>query len=275
MPVAESIDQDVLLRTIDRERQSRLMSERLLEDKSRALYLSKEKVQEQYESLKQTQGQLLHSEKMASVGQLAAGVAHEINNPIGFVTSNVQTLTDLLKESYDGLVRVREIVQNLKSFVHLDKSEVQLADINEGLEATLKVVWNELKYKCQVEKKFGDLPRVRCFAGERNQVFLNLIVNAAQAIEGQGVVTITTDADTDNAFVRISDTGRGIPEEHLAQLFDPFFTTKPVGEGTGLGLSVSYGIVRKHDGDITVDSAVGKGTTFTVRLPLSGVVSED
>ena len=181
MPVAESIDQDVLLRTIDRERQSRLMSERLLEDKSRALYLSKEKVQEQYESLKQTQGQLLHSEKMASVGQLAAGVAHEINNPIGFVTSNVQTLTDLLKESYDGLVRVREIVQNLKSFVHLDKSEVQLADINEGLEATLKVVWNELKYKCQVEKKFGDLPRVRCFAGERNQVFLNLIVNAAEA----------------------------------------------------------------------------------------------
>lgn len=323
MPATESLDQDVLLRTIERERQARKASERLLEDKSRDLFLAKEKVQEQYESLKETQGQLLHSEKMASVGQLAAGVAHEINNPVGFVTSNVQTLTDyvgvyhtllhsyadlvaayesgdsesqatltkqiqevrdeedldyviddtaeLLKESHDGLVRVREIVQNLKSFVHLDKSEEQLADINAGLEATLKVVWNELKYKCELETHFGELPRLRCFAGELNQVFLNLIVNAAQAIEGQGTVTIKTDFDSDNLYVRVSDTGKGIAEEHLAQLFDPFFTTKPVGEGTGLGLSVSYGIIQKHNGDITVDSALGEGTTFTVRLPQTGV----
>jgi len=196
------VDHGVLMRTVDRERKARRMAEQLLEDKARELYVAREEVREQYESLKQTQGQLVHSEKMASVGQLAAGVAHEINNPIGFVTSNVQTLTDyidvyqnlirlsselvsavrggdttaqlrladqidelrdredvdsilddttdLLQESLDGLVRVREIVQNLKSFVHLDNAEEQLADVNDGLEATLKVVWNELKYKCRI-----------------------------------------------------------------------------------------------------------------------------
>ncbi|MEZ6060789.1 MAG: ATP-binding protein [Planctomycetaceae bacterium] len=316
------IDPGVLMRTVERERKARRIAEQLLEDKARELYLAREEVREQYNSLKQTQGQLVHSEKMASVGQLAAGVAHEINNPIGFVTSNVQTLTDyvdvfsslislsselvtavrnsdataalrladqidelrrredvddilddttdLLQESLDGLVRVREIVQNLKSFVHLDNAEEQLADVNDGIDATLKIVWNELKYKCRVEKNYGDLPKIRCFAGELNQVFLNLLVNAAQAIEDSGVITIATEATEREVLVRISDTGRGIAQEHLNQLFDPFFTTKPVGQGTGLGLSVSYGIVQKHRGTICVDSTVGQGTTFTVRLPIDG-----
>lgn len=314
------IDQDLLLRKIDREQKSRAAAERQLEDKSRELYMANETVREQLESLKATQGQLVHSEKMASIGQLAAGVAHEINNPIGFVTSNLQTLTDyfgtyqslledygqlveayesgdtqqqqtlkkqidetreqedldyliedtndLMKESLDGLVRVREIVQNLKSFVHLDQDEVQQADINEGIEATLKVVWNELKYKCQVEKNLGKLPEINCFAGELNQVFLNLLTNAAQAIEENGTITITSRATSDEILVSISDTGSGIPPENLEKLFEPFFTTKPVGQGTGLGLSVSYGIVEKHDGTIEVESTVGKGTTFTVRLPI-------
>ncbi|MEZ6124978.1 MAG: ATP-binding protein [Planctomycetaceae bacterium] len=313
---------DVLHRAIERERKARRIAEQLLEDRSRELFLATEEIQAQYASLQQTQGQLIHSEKMASVGQLAAGVAHEINNPIGFVTSNVQTLTDyvevyhtllkdyaalvrahesgdaaqqaelkqritrletdedisyitedtceLLHESYEGLQRVREIVQNLKSFVHLDKTSQQLANVNDGIEATLKVVWNELKYKCDVRKQLGDLPMIPCFVGELNQVFLNLLVNAAQAMEQHGVITITTGVELDQIAVRISDTGKGISREHLSQLFNPFFTTKPVGQGTGLGLSVSYGIIQKHGGTIDVDSTVGEGTTFTVRLPIRG-----
>ncbi|MFK7818670.1 MAG: sensor histidine kinase [Planctomycetaceae bacterium] len=320
-------DPSLLIRKIEREKNSRAEAERLLEDKSRELYVANEKVREQYESIRAAQGQLVHSEKMASVGQLAAGVAHEINNPIGFVTSNVQTLTgymelyqslledyveltnayragdsdkvarltlkidekreaedidyvvddttDLLKESRDGLVRVREIVQNLKSFVHLDQNTVQTACVNEGLEATLKVVWNELKYKCTVERNYGEIPQIRCFAGELNQVFLNLLVNAGQAIDESGTILIATDSADNEVFVHISDTGRGIPPENIEKLFDPFFSTKSVGEGTGLGLSVSYGIVEKHNGQISVDSVVGEGTTFTVRLPISGPTDQN
>ena len=274
MSTAETVpDPELLLEKIEREQKSRAEAERLLEDKSRELFLAKEKVREQYDSLQATQGQLVHSEKMASVGQLAAGVAHEINNPVGFVTSNVQTLTeyikvyhglldsyseyaevcesgdtaraaklkqeiddtkekqdleylvedtaDLLRESGDGLVRVREIVQNLKSFVHLDKDEVQLACVNECLEATLKVVWNELKYKCEVKTEFGDIPQIHCYAGELNQVFLNLLVNAAHAIEESGTVSISSEANGDEVVVRIADTGRGISPENMEKLFRP------------------------------------------------------
>lgn len=317
---AATEDIEVLRRYIDRERQARKLAEQLLEDKSRELYRANEEIQQQYESLKTAQGQLVHSEKMASIGQLAAGVAHEINNPIGFVTSNVQTLgdyvtvfrdlledyadlqqavregrtadvatlmaqidavresedldyvlddtRDLLEESRSGLERVREIVQNLKSFVHLDRSRQLQADINEGLESTLKVVWNELKYKCRVEKNYGSLPLISCFAGELNQVFMNLLVNAAQAIADNGVIRITTEATDSEILVHISDNGCGIPAEVQSKLFTPFFTTKPVGKGTGLGLSVSYGIVRKHGGNIEVQSVPDEGTTFTVRLPV-------
>ncbi|MFQ5571262.1 MAG: ATP-binding protein [Rhodothermales bacterium] len=279
--------------------------------------------QQATERLKENQAQLVHSEKMASLGQLAAGVAHEINNPIGFVTSNLGTLAEyteiftqllddyqiltehlsaaqqaahqdvldrirerreeedldfiredvdaLLAESLNGLHRVKEIVQGLKSFARLDATDMQIADINEGIEATLKIVWNELKYTVDVETRLGVLPRIRCYPGQLNQVFMNLLVNAAHAIEGHGEIIIETEATAAEVLVRIADTGRGIPAENMAKLFNPFFTTKPVGAGTGLGLSISHGIIKKHGGRIEVESQVGCGTTFTIHLPITEV----
>ncbi|MCE5271664.1 hypothetical protein LLH00_10320 [bacterium] len=278
---------------------------------------------EAYEKLKQAQSQLLQSEKLAGIGQLAAGVAHEINNPVGFIKSNLGTLgeysstlknllrnfnslqeavkqgkciTDsevstlvaelesvereedlayiledmdaLIAESSDGAQRVKEIVQNLKSFARLDESEQKEADINEGIEATLKVVWNEVKYKAKVVKKLQPLPLIRCYPGQLNQVFMNLLVNAAQSIQGKGTITIETENRDSGINIRISDTGSGIPKENLSRLFDPFFTTKPVGKGTGLGLSISYGIIKKHNGTIEVESQPGRGTSFTITLPI-------
>jgi PAS domain S-box-containing protein len=267
--------------------------------------------------------QLVQSEKMASLGQLAAGVAHEINNPIAYVLSNLGTLQEyvevfqsviqgyqataeaavagdleevgrsvnrvrelrsreryddiladigeLFEDSGEGLLRVKDIVQNLKSFVRLDEAEVKEADLNESLQTTLKVVANELRYKCDVKLDLGEIPRLRCYAGQLNQVFMNLLMNAAQAIGDHGEVTIRTWAAADDVCVSINDTGKGIPLENLTKLFTPFFTTKPVGAGTGLGLSISYGIVQKHGGRIEVASKVGSGTTFTVVLPRKGV----
>lgn len=265
---------------------------------------------------RELEAQLVHSEKMASLGQLAAGVAHEINNPVAYVLSNVGTLgeyvgsfrqvleaadrlveeptpaaadayrearraegldeiledvDELMDDSKGGLVRVKEIVQDLKSFVRLDESDLKTIDINESIETTLKVVANELKYRCDVVRDFGDLPPLRCHAGQLNQVFMNLLVNAGQAIEDRGTVTVKTYVAGDDLCVSVSDTGCGIPAENVGKLFTPFFTTKPVGSGTGLGLSISYGIVTKHGGEIAVDSEVGRGTTFTVRLPKAGV----
>lgn len=279
-------------------------------------------LQEANERLKSNQAQLVHSEKMASLGQLAAGIAHEINNPVGFVKSNLGMLSDyvsvfkdligtysklaasitnhpmngqadllaaidtvwkqedldfilvdvdsLLAESLTGTERVREIAQSLKSFARLDEAEMQNADINEGLRATLRMIWNELKYHCTVREEMNPLPPIRCFPGQLNQVFMNLLVNASQAIKDEGEITIRTEADDDEVIVSISDNGLGIPKEDIPKLFNPFFTTKPVGHGTGLGLSVSYGIIQKHKGRIEVDSKVGTGTTFKIYLPISG-----
>lgn len=279
-----------------------------------------EKLHQINERLKENQTQLVHSEKMASLGQLAAGIAHEINNPMGFISSNLTTLGEyigtfkhalrlyktltetvvcndearrhqvlsqiqtsieqedmsfilndidmLLQESQDGAERVREIVLGLRSFARLDEADMQEVNINDGLEATLRMIWNELKYKCTVEKKLRPLPHIRCFPGQLNQVFMNLLVNAGQAIEHQGIITIETDATDTEVIVRISDTGVGIVPENISKLFNPFYTTKPVGKGTGLGLSISYGIIQKHNGHIEVESEVGRGTTFTVFLPL-------
>lgn len=273
--------------------------------------------------LQHNQAQLIQSEKLASVGQLAAGVAHEINNPIGFVGSNLHTLAQyaqtikqaleacvamtektssdlaapvaanlqtiaklrkeddldyiigdlerLVTESTDGVQRVREIVQSLKSFSRLDEAVVKDADINECLETTLKVVWNELKYKCEVRRAFGNLPLLHCYPGQLNQVFMNLLLNAAQAIPEKGVITIRTAANDQEITISIADTGAGIPAEHLSKLFTPFFTTKPVGKGTGLGLSVSYNIIKKHNGRLAVESKPGCGSVFTIHLPLEGV----
>ena len=246
---------------------------------------------------------------MAAIGQLAAGVAHEINNPIGFVNSNLGSLKnytgqlidllersrkgeaseadfvaadfdylkrdidDLLHESRDGLERVKKIVADLKDFSHVDQSEWQEADLNAGIESTLNVVWNELKYKAEVVREFGDLPRIPCVAAQINQVVMNLLVNAAHAIDGRGTITVRTGHDTREAWIEIADTGRGIPANVMQRIFEPFYTTKPVGKGTGLGLSLSYDIVKKHGGRIEVSSQIGIGTTFRVTLPLHGLPS--
>lgn len=272
-----------------------------------------------YSDLKSTQSQILQQEKMATIGQLAAGVAHEINNPVGFVRSNLGTLgkyaarlgefisvqaevaatcadaekaddltalrkklkidhvlqdiTDLVNESIDGVERVKNIVQNLKSFSRVDQAERGMVNINDCIDDTLNIVWNELKYKTTVNKEYGQLPLTRCYPQQLNQVFMNILVNAAQAIEKQGEITIKTWAENNLIFIAISDTGSGIPENIRERLFEPFFTTKDVGKGTGLGLSIVYDIVtKKHNGTISVASEIGKGSTFTVELP---VVEED
>ena len=267
------------------------------------------------QKLQEAHAQLLQSEKMASIGQLAAGIAHEINNPVGFVNSNMGTLrtyvdnlfgvihgydaamsalpanpalaariaqlkkqadleflkddvTELVKESIDGLKRVKDIVQALKDFSHVGETDWQIADLHHGLDSTLNIVNNEIKYKAKVIKQYGNLPPVTCMASQLNQVFMNLLINASHAIKESGAITVSTGCEGDWVWVGISDTGVGIPPENLSRIFDPFFTTKPVGSGTGLGLSLSYGIVTKHGGKIEVESEVGKGTRFTVRLPI-------
>lgn len=280
------------------------------------LKTEKEDQRDLIEKLTLTQGQLLQSEKMAALGQLAAGVAHEINNPLGFVSSNTTTLkgyvSDLIKllnlyeesesainksevldslrilkeeidldfiqediqnliaESIDGTDRVKRIVKNLSEFSHVDESDWQWIDIHDGLNSTLNIVNNEIKYKAEVIKEYGDLPNVECLASELNQVFLNLLVNAVQAIEDHGTITIHT-AVEDNDYVRIviADTGIGISEENITRIFDPFYTSKPVGTGTGLGLSLSYSIIQKHHGRIDVESAEGEGTKFIIILPVN------
>jgi two-component system NtrC family sensor kinase len=272
-----------------------------------------EKLALAYEELQTTQMQMLQREKMASIGQLAAGVAHEINNPIGFISSNLTTLgkyvermsafvnllselcpTDgddrarlektrqelkidriladispLINESLDGAGRVRTIVQDLKSFSRTDEGEFKMATIEECLDSAVNIVWNELKYKVTLDKNYGTLPTVRCYPQQLNQVFMNLLVNAADAIDKAGKITINTRYESDNIFVTISDTGCGIPSERLGRIFEPFFTTKELGKGTGLGLSISYDIVKRHNGEITVESEPDKGTTFTVRIPVA------
>ena len=275
-----------------------------------------EEVQALNTKLQDMQHQLLQSEKMASVGQLAAGVAHEINNPIGYVYSNLGTLekyiqdmfsivaayeeiepaiTDsalldqvhaakdkadlnflrddmraVLSETREGITRVKKIVQDLKDFSRIDtRDEWHWADLQKGLDSTLNIVHNELKYKADVRKEYTDIPEVECRPSQLNQVFLNLLVNAGHAIESKGVITIRTGQIDGQVWVEIADSGKGIEPQHLPRIFDPFFTTKPVGQGTGLGLSLSYGIVQKHGGRIEVQSEPGMGTTFRVWLPIT------
>ena len=288
-----------------------------------ALWQSQQKLQRQLEEtqalnrqLMATQLQLVQSEKMASIGQLAAGVAHELNNPIGFVHSNLGTLDgylrdlmaiieaydkwaaacadagaqrqaiermkqerdfdylkgdifSLLAESKEGLERVRKIVLNLRSFSHVGEQQWQVADLHQGIDSTLNIVWNELKYKCRVVKEYGEIPLVCCLIGQINQVIMNLLVNAGHAIESHGVITLRTRRlSEDRVCIEVSDTGAGIAPEHLNRIFEPFFTTKPAGKGTGLGLSLSYDIVQRHGGCIEVDSQPGVGSTFRLLLPI-------
>ncbi|HEV7681329.1 MAG TPA: ATP-binding protein [Pyrinomonadaceae bacterium] len=262
--------------------------------------------------LERLQGQLVHTEKMASLGQLSAGIAHELNNPAGFIYGNVDILRDYLTDLekllklYDeielpagsaslvaalkteinyekllgdlssiivdcreGAQRICDVVKNLRLFSRLDEAELKQVDIHEGIDSTIRLL---SRYygggKIVLHRDYAELPSVNCYAGQLNQVWMNLLGNAAQALNGQGEVNISTSLDHDWITVAVSDNGKGIAEEDLPRIFDPFFTTKPVGEGTGLGLSISYGIVERHGGAITVTSKAGSGTTFTVKIPV-------
>ncbi|WP_413672796.1 ATP-binding protein [Massilia cellulosiltytica] len=298
--------------------QRKLMEERLrertqeLEEANARLEAEKEQQQVLIRKLSDMQGQLLQSEKMASIGLLAAGVAHEINNPLAFISSNFgalerdakdilklisafegvegllpgdarapvafmkediglddirQDLDALFAESREGLQRVKHIVQNLKDFSRPGGTEKEMADLEQGLDSTLNVAWNEIKYKADVVKEYAGVPELYCLPSQINQVFLNLLINAAHAIEGKGTIIVRTGHDEKVVWVEIEDNGCGIAPAHLDHIFEPFFTTKPVGKGTGLGLSIVYGIVQGHRGTIAVKSEVGKGTMFRVALP--------
>jgi signal transduction histidine kinase len=266
-----------------------------------------------FTKLQGAQSRLVHSEKLSAIGQLAAGVAHEINNPVGFVLGNSEVLIDYIKalkemilayekkmpeveiigkkteldieyiltdidklmnENLDGLRRVTEIVTNLKDFAHVDQRDVfVVTDLEENLLKTLTIANNEIRYHATVQTSFGNISPVLCNAGGINQVFLNIFINAAQAITDQkrkdlGLIKVLTRQDEISVYIEIADDGPGIPEEILPKIFDPFFSTKPVGKGTGLGLNIAYDIiVNKHHGDISVKSDFGKGTCFTIRLP--------
>ena len=177
-------------------------------------------------------------------------------------------IDNLIKESLDGTNRVKIIVQDLKSFAHVDESEHKLANLNFGLSSTINLAWNEIKYKAILKKEYGDIPMTKCNPGQLKQVFMNILVNASHAIEKQGEITVKTWHDDGHIYVSISDNGSGIPEKILNKIFDPFFTTKDVGCGTGLGLSLAYDIISKHNGEMKVESKEGKGTTFTIKIPI-------
>ncbi|MCS7014127.1 MAG: ATP-binding protein [Chloroherpetonaceae bacterium] len=291
----------------------------------------KERVEKLLSDLKSTQAQLIQSEKMASLGQMVAGIAHEVNTPLGFVTNNLsviernvgileralreyQKMEKMLREgelaeleaqlenirsmvlrieelslvertrrtiseSNIGLQRIQELVTNLRNFSRLDEATCKLVNLAESIDSALMIATNMVKHKAEVIKNYAPNLMVECYPAQLNQVFLNLITNATQAIEKFGKITITTLTEGDKAIIKIADTGIGIPEENLKKIFEPFFTTKPVGQGTGLGLSIVYKIIEQHHGTIQVASEVGRGTEFTITLPLrqtrrSNVVAE-
>ena len=271
-------------------------------------------VEERTRELNRAHEIVLQNEKMALVGQIAAGVAHEINNPVGFISSNlgslgkyvarllmfhgvltealakhcpadelarieevrktaridsiVDDIPALFNESQEGIERITEIVRNLKGFSHVDGGVFVLSDINEVIVKALNIARNELKYVSTVVSDLGEIPRTRCLPNQLAQVFINLLINAAHAIKGHGEITVSSRREGDHILVTISDTGCGMPEEVKARIFEPFFTTKEPGKGTGLGLSISHDIIKKHAGEISVESVPGRGTTFVIRLPI-------
>lgn len=283
-------------------------------EKNKQIETSLIEVQNAYSELKKAQARILQQEKMASIGQLAAGVAHEINNPMGFITTNIRMLekyfsklmefistqsdsisqlnsnkpvevvevrraslkidyiindsVDLFNESLQGAERVKKIVLDLKNFSNVDAADESLSDINSGIEDTLSIMCNEFRDGITVHKDLEIIPKTVCSCGQLNQVFLNILLNAVQSIEGHGEITVKTLFNDGNICVRFSDTGSGITKENVPKIFDPFFTTKAVGKGQGLGLTVAYDIIKKNGGDITVESEVGKGSTFSVSIPV-------
>jgi len=309
---------------------------RRLQQENLVLKAGSHESEDELKKVQASQSQVIQTTKLASLGQMVAGVAHEINTPLGFVKSNVEVVGDLLDDyrklvmQYDtavqyclqpvdlifgadkasleklvkhveearrklfearaaveksplltdakellgdaseGLGQLSTLVQNLKGFSRVDRDGMDSMDLNEGVESALMIAQHQLRDRVKVVKHLQPLPKVKCMASQINQVFLNLITNAAQAIEGDGTLTIDSKADANNVEISFSDTGCGIPDDVLPKIFDPFFTTKPVGEGTGLGLSIVHKIVKSHGGSIKVRTTPKKGTTFTVMLPING-----
>ncbi len=279
------------------------------------------KMQERTKSLVTLQTQLLQAEKFSAIGQLAAGVAHEINNPIGFINSNLQTMqqyaahysrllgvlnklekalkdkdqqrvaevvsswekirketnfafmdgdvNNLLKESMEGAGKIGKIVSDLRTLASPDRGKMVAVNIEALMESMLNIVHNEIKYKAELKKYYGEVPLIVCNPQKIGQVFINILLNAAQAIEGKGVITVRTYAREEYVYIDVTDTGCGIAPDNTTRIFDPLFTTKAPGAGLGLGLSLSYDIVRKHGGTVSFNSKLGEGTTFTVMLPLA------
>lgn len=334
-------DLDVLELSVERALQTRALL-RAAHQSQRDLERRNAELAARQAELERLQMQLVHSEKMASLGALAAGVAHELNNPAGFIYGNMEILREMIgntkellklydesfaqnppaapcrariaqlkdKIDYDEMIedlasmiddchggaeRIRDVVQNLRTFSRLDEAEYKQVDIHEGLESTLRLIHQDLATrKIQIERSFSNLPLVDCYAGQLNQVWLNLIVNAAHAISRKDAslresqhaensaasenlfitedcprrIRIATQLENNQVCICINDTGGGIAPEHISKIFDPFFTTKPIGEGNGLGLSITYGIVERHNGSITVESKEDVGTSFFIRLPV-------
>lgn len=306
-------DLDVLEMTVERalERRRLMLNARQykLDLEARNNELVRSKIQ-----LERLQAQIVQNEKMASLGQLAAGIAHELNNPVGFIYGNLdflnQCIGGLIKllnyydeaelndsvasgaalikrqidyktaiedlhsticDCRDGAERIRDIVQNLRTFSRLDEAEFKKTDIHEGIDSTIRLLSRYFSTdNISLVRNYSELPLIDTFSGQLNQVWMNLLVNAAQAVSANGgEVRVTTGADDEWVFVAVSDTGEGIAQEHLNRIFDPFYTTKPVGEGTGLGLSISFGIVERHGGTIAIDTRLSEGSTFTVTLPIN------
>ncbi|MBI4309911.1 MAG: GHKL domain-containing protein [Candidatus Omnitrophica bacterium] len=292
-----------------------------VKERTRELFESKEELASEITERKKLKNMMIQSEKMAAVGQLAAGVAHEINNPVGFISNNIEMLeqytTDytkilrmvenlqksieeenmekaksivkamsqfeqeinldyiindtgkLLQYTQRGIERIQKIVMDLRTFAREDHGAIDFVKIEEVIDSILSIVQNELKYKAELKKNYGDTPLVKCNTQRVGQVFINLLVNAIQAIEKKGAIEVKTYKEDGHVCVDVRDTGKGIEPKNLEKIFDPFFTTKPVGQGTGLGLSVSYEIIKKHGGEIKVQSKIGEGTVFTVQLPVN------
>ncbi|WP_440906389.1 sensor histidine kinase (plasmid) [Catenovulum sp. SX2] len=309
----EQLEQKVaaLERKLAREKQGRAHAENLLEDKARSLYHLNEELSTAYETLKKQEIQVIQQEKLASIGQLSAGVAHEINTPTGYVLSNMDTLTeytqqlqkcftelqqiakehsqfatsfsnlankyeldyiledlpDLMSESRSGLLRIKSIVSDLRAFSHAEQKQPEQVDLLAVIEQTLNLVQNEIKYTAALTVDLKPALPVLGFAGKLSQVFLNLLVNASQALKGKGDIKVSLTNDGNQNIVKVADSGCGIAPEIIAKIFDPFFSTKDVGKGTGLGLAISKEIINQHNGHIWVESIQGQGTTFTITLP--------
>ncbi len=273
-----------------------------LENTNAELDRKNQDLQQLYDELKETQAQLIHSEKMASLGQLVAGISHELNNPIGFIYSNSKQLksyiekiekfindydgkkeTDkdskididnlmidlhsLIHDTISGSQMIKEIVDNLRNFSHLDEAKWKKVDIHKGIESSIKIMMPQFKRQLEIHKNFQASGIISCNPGQLNQVFLNILSNAAQAIDNSGNIWINTHDENNFLVIDIKDDGKGMPPNIRDKIFDPFYTTKDVGEGTGLGLSISYSIIQNHNGTLSAESHINKGSTFTIKIP--------